>query len=250
MGYRLTPEELEEFQGMVRGGAFVGESVTVNFTTTKDFLAEVLPPCFDVPDEPTAVVAVGRSQHGDDLVFESSTIAVAAQFRDMLGVYDLTHVHTGDMGITFGRELWGESKKQGEISLDWAPPRLELATTRHGVTLAAGSAEFGDDLGPRVVEQTQFHLKAFPNTRLTGLEWDPIVFAMHATMHYESYYEGTGALTLGGSAADPCDTIPVVSVDGWSYGRPTSHFSHDKYPVPGGDSYLSYVLGRSYDFAG
>lgn len=250
MGYRLTPEELEEFQGRVRGGAFVGESITVHFTTTKEFLAEVLPPCFTVPDAPTGQVTFSRSQHGDDLVFASSTVAVAAQFEDTVGVYDLTHVHTGDMGITFGRELWGESKKLGEIAVDWQGSHLEAATTRHGTTLAAASADFGEDLGPRVVEQTQFHLKAFPNIHLDGLRWDPIVFAMHASTHFETYHEGTGTLTLDGSASDPVDTVAVVSVDRWVHGRSTSHFTQAQYPVAGSDDYLSYVLGRSYDFAG
>ncbi len=249
MGYRLTPEEVAGLQSHVQGARFVGEALSIDFTTTHEFLSSVLPPCFTVPEKPTGVIQFDAAV-GATMDFTSVTVWVSAMYGDIAGRYDLTYVHTGDMSVTFGRELWGEAKKSGEVEFNRDLPKVSGTASRGGKKLITATAELGDDLGPRDSVLTQLHLKAFPNHDATELEWDPIVFALTATTHYETYYEGEGTIDLLGSSADPCHEIPIESFDRWSFSRFSSTYEHAQYQVEGKDGYLPYVVGRSYDLAG
>ena len=249
MGYRLSDDEVARFQTRLKGTEYVGEALDIWFTTTHAFLEDILPPCFTVPEEPTGVVQFVHAA-GASLDFNSVTIYVAVQFGEIHGYYDLTMLLTGDMTITFGRELWGESKKRANIEFDHELPDVSAFAERNGTTLIKATGSFGEDLGPREVKDTNLHLKAFVNVGGTDLEYDPIMFVLTGTTRFETYHEGTGTLELASTSADPCGSIPIVSVDRYSFGRITATYTQTQYPIEGREGYLPYVIGRSYDLAG
>ncbi|MBD5829795.1 acetoacetate decarboxylase family protein [Janibacter melonis] len=247
MGYQLTSDEVAEFQGRLTGADYQVEGLDVWFTTTTEFLEEVLPPCFTAPQEPKGYVQLSGGVGAGMGEFSAATIYVAAHFGDVEGYYDLTMMLSGDMTVILGRELWGESKKRGEIELTVTQGRARGTATRGGVTVIDASGEIGEDQGPRDTVRHGMHLKAFLNSDATDLEYDPVVFVLTCTTHYETYHEGPATLTFASSPGDPCGSIPVVSVDRAVYGRRSATYAHARHGVEGREGYLPYVLGRSYD---
>jgi hypothetical protein len=249
MGYFKTAEDVQAFQTGLQGMQYDVEATEVAFTTTRDFLGEVLPPCFEVPDDPQCVVEF-VSADGRGRKFYAVTIYVSAKFGDILGWYDLTMLLTGDMTVTLGRELWGESKKRAKIAYESGLPNVRGYAERNGTRLIEiEGSDLGSDLGPRTSQRTCLHLKAFLNTDATDLEWDPIVFALSSTTKHHTYYEGTGTLRLQSTEADPCGTIPIVSVDKVTYGTSSVTYEHAQYQLPDRAGFLPYVIGRSYDLS-
>ena len=246
MGYRLTDDELMAFQAGVEGSIYTVIGMDVWFTTTREFLAEVLPPCFTVPDEPIGYVQFSAGE-GAGMGFHSVTIYVAAKFGEIEGFYDLTMVLSGDMTVILGREMLGESKKRAEFGFSAELPHVSGFAERAGTKIIQVAGEFGENLGTLDTVRNGMHLKAFLNTDATDLEYDPIVFVATCTTHYDSYYEGTGTLELTSTEGDPCGTIPIVSVDRAVFGKRSATYALSQHPIEGREGYLPYVIGRSYD---
>ena len=62
MSFVKTAEQVREIEDLMARGQFTTESVTVEFTTTKEFVRSVLAPCFEPADEPIAYANVSRWQ--------------------------------------------------------------------------------------------------------------------------------------------------------------------------------------------
>ena len=123
MGYCKTADEVKEFQDSIQGMQYDVESTEVYFTTTREFLSDVLPPCFEVPEKPEGIVEF-VSADGRGRLFYAVTIYVSVKFGDIMGWYDLSMLLTGDMTVTLGRELWGESKKRAKIGYESGLPTV------------------------------------------------------------------------------------------------------------------------------
>jgi hypothetical protein len=247
MGYVKTPEEIEDIQSLMQNISYEAEGLEVWFQTSPEFIASVLPPCFSPAAQARGFVQFGVSRSART-AFRSAAIYVLARFGDAEGWYHLTMVMTGDMPVTLGRELWGEAKKRGELTFDPQPPRITGYADRNGTRLIEVAAELGDDLGERDEVHTVLDLKAFPNGRVTDLDYDPIVFVAKASTHFYTYREGTATMKFQSSSEDPCGDIPILSVDKATYGRRTMRPTIDtEHRLVGREGYLPYLLGRSYD---
>ncbi|SKB08437.1 acetoacetate decarboxylase family protein [Aeromicrobium choanae] len=247
MSYVLTPSELETLQARVKGNPFDEHVLEVHFTTTREFLTEVLPPCFTVPEKATGFLQVGRATVSDRS-FHSSTIYLSALFEGRPVSYDVTMILNTDMGICFGREMDGECKKQGEIEFDDSQlPTVRGVTTRNGVALMEYVATLGENQGATVRRMHPAHLKAIPNSKFTGLYHHPILVTGDVETTYETFYTGTADLTFRSSETDPCGDIPIESVDEVTYGHGVARWSMGQHPLEDTGDYLPYVLGRSWD---
>ena len=246
MGYRLTDLELQDFQTAVKDPVFTSVGLDVWFTTTHDFLAEVLPPCFEVPDEPTGHVQFSTGE-GAGMPYYSATVYVGAKFGDIDGWYDLTMVLSGDMNIILGRELLGESKKRARFGMTTDLPTVTAFAERGGTKIIQVAGEFDGPATTHTSVKNRLHLKAFLNHNATDIEYDPIVVVGKTTTEYKSYRVGTGSIELASTAGDPCGSVPIVSVDKAEFGERVALFETSQHRVDGKEGYLPYVLGRSYD---
>lgn len=246
MGYRLTDLELKDFQSAVKDPVFSSLGLEVWFTTTREFLAEVLPPCFEVPDEPIGHIQFSTGE-GAGMPYYSATVYVAAKFGDIEGFYDLTMVLSGDMNIILGRELLGESKKRARFELSTDLPTVTGFAERGGTRIIQVTGEFGEPSQAEPSVKNRLHLKAFLNHNASDLEYDPIVVVGRTTTEYTSYYVGTGSIELASNPGDPCGSVPIVSVDRAEFGQRTVLFETSQHPAGSKEGYLPYVLGRSYD---
>jgi acetoacetate decarboxylase len=249
MGFVATPEEIARMRDVYSATWFTHDQLAVEFETTPEFVAEVLPPGIEPTERPLASAAVSRWQTEFGLTFDCGVISVEARRGGRTGAYLLSLLIDDDIGMVIGRELWGECKKLGTMGYFRDDPYVYGSGTRHGVKIMEIEAELGDDEGPTVAAGTAFELKGILNGDASAFEWDPAIVTVTNVKQHTSVRRGTGSLVLRGNGYDHFETIPVVSV-----GQATHTTGYSRYvaepaePAEGDpEQYLPYVIGRSWD---
>lgn len=246
MAYVRTAEEIDRIQALVRTARFALEGVSIEFETTKEFARSVLPPCLE-PVEARGVITVSRWQAGVCGEFESTAVMLNAKWREYVGTYFLTLIVSGDMPVTIGRELWGEPKKLGDSHLYRDGDDVYAYGERHGVRVVEIDASFDQDLGEQVIDSYALEVNGYLGHD-ASLAADPFVAAFLNARRFDSVRQGTGELTLTGTPFDPVDEIPIVAT-----GRALHYTGESVYTeaaretLPDRETYLPYILGRSYD---
>lgn len=259
MGYVKTPQELERFRALAdfrRGVSYCADVLSIAFTTTEEFVAEVLPPCFEPAGRPAAFASIGAWRklldgvpaRGEGAAFENAVVWIAARYGDVEGWYALTMIVSGDMPITLGRETTGEPKKRGRARLYRDGARVSGWAERAGTRLIEIDAELGPELGPAVEVERTLELKACLAPDAAGLQWDPLVTVLRVEHRHERRRAGAGTLRLRGTPVDPLDTIPVVSVGEATHSEGAATVAvESQTALPDGNRLLPWIVGRSYD---
>lgn len=246
MGYVRTAEEIDRIQAMTRRALFTLEGVSIEFETTPEFARSVLPPCLE-PDGARGVATVSRWQAGVCGEFESTAVMLNARWGQYVGTYFLTLIVSGDMPVTIGRELWGEPKKLGNTHLYRDGNDVYGYAERNGTRIVQIDASFTEDLGPQQVEGYALEVNGYLGHD-ASLVADPFVAAFLNTRKFDAVRQGTAELTFTGTEFDPVDEIPVLST-----GRALHYTGESVYEesaretIADRDTYLPYILGRSYD---
>ena len=248
MSFVKTKEELQEIQRILSEGRCTIEAVSIEFETTFEFLRSVLPPCFDLPETPTAIASISRWQSELCGEFDCGIISLKCRYKELEGTTMLVLIVSGDMPVTIGREMWGEAKKTGIAQVYMDGHEAYGFCERNGVRLIEIEARFGDDLGPSSSESYDFEIKAVPHSTGFGLQHDPILNCMKNQENLRVKREGKGTLKLNGTALDPLHTIPVMSVGTAYYTEGESSWTVPRLDVlPDRDAYLPFVYGQKFD---
>lgn len=257
VSFVLTDDELNHHEGpdAHRGIEFGIETLTVPFTTTPAFVAEVLPPCFSAAPEPTGSVVCANYRRSDGpgrpmVEFEMTAIYLDASYQGIPGLYSLVMLISDDMPVTTGREMLGEIKKHGETRIYGAGSVIYAYGERKGVRIVQVEADLGPDLGPSAAEYYGLELKACPTADLRGFDVPPTVVVMRNQDDYAVTRVGSAAITLSPNGYDPVESIPINAVGQATYSAGRSTFVLDSWaPIAGaGTEYMPIVLGRQYDF--
>lgn len=239
---------MARIQELLSTGRFQIDGLSIQFETTREFVCEVLPPCFEPVETPRGLARVSRWQSHVCGEFDTAIVGLMARYDNIEGFYTLLMVVSGDMPVTIGRELWGEVKKTGSARLHSNGSSMYGYAERNGSRIVEIEAELGQDLGPQSTDDLALEVKAFPSADGIGLQYDPVAVALCAHGSYASVREGAGTLTLTGTPWDPLDTIPVVSVGMARHVIGTSIYSCVRQDsLPNREAYLPYVYGRHYD---
>jgi acetoacetate decarboxylase len=248
MGFVKSDAEIEAIRAVIYPTHYEYEALVVQFETEPDFLREVLPPCFE-PSR-SSVVAKASVSRWQSLRsgFDCAMVDLPARCGDFEGWYHLTHLISGDMPVTVGREMWGEAKKRGEMHLELDGPRGHGWGERGGVRLIEIEADLGPERAGRENPQNRLELKAFLSSDGQGLQYDPIVLKIEQNEYIDRVWEGTATLTFRGTPADPTDTIPIVRVLGAAREIGTSTMGVlEEIRLEDRERYVPYVWGRAYD---
>ncbi|GEE00538.1 hypothetical protein nbrc107696_09840 [Gordonia spumicola] len=247
MGYVMSEASIAQFQETFRKAHFTLEGISIEFETTTEFARSVLPPDLE-PLGATGIASVGQWQCGISGEFESAAVALNVTWGEYTGTYYLTLFLSGDMPVTIGRELWGEPKKTGECRLYRDGDDMYGFGSRNGVRGIQIEAAFGPDLGPLELQSNSIEVGG-TMTHDAHFASDPWISVDRIERRFDGYREGTGTLTLTGTAWDPLDEIPIVSTGTARHFTGASTLETIvRQSVPGGrDAYLPYVLGRAYD---
>lgn len=248
MAYVKTPAEIAAMRPMFAKPKFLLDGLRIEFETSMDFIKSVLPPCLEAPAKPVALASVGRWQSWACGEFDTACIYVGARHKDIEGFYNLTMLVSGDMPITWGREVWGEGKKQATMGYHRDGGDFYGFGERNGVRLIEIEAEMGPDRGAGESISHSFEVKACPSADGEGLEYDPVLIVLKAHTRYTHLREGKGTLRLRSSVFDPCGTVPVEKLGAATHVNGESIYTVEAAtPQTDRAAYIPYIYGRNYD---
>ncbi len=246
MGYVKTAAEVAEIQAMLSPALFTIEGMSVEFETTPEFVASVLPPCFE-PASNKALATTSMWQSRVCGEFESAALMVYARYGTVVGTYFLTLIVSGDMPVTFGRELWGEPKKLGSARLYRDGDTMYGYGERNGTRLIEIESTFDRDLGPQTNSGHALEITG-PLSHRGELLADPVALVFSNDRRLDSVRAGMGTVTLTGTEFDPVGDVPVLSGGAaLHYTGEASYEQVSRTALADGDRFLPYILGRSFD---
>ncbi|MDX8237964.1 acetoacetate decarboxylase family protein [Acinetobacter pittii] len=244
-----TKEEIQQIQEVYNKGRCTIECLTIEFKTTSEFLKEILPPCFDMPDDPIGYVSVSRWQSELCGEYDCGIIAFNCKYKGQEGTTMLSLIVSGDLPVVIGREMWGEAKKSGNCMLYKDGNQIYAYAQRNGLRLIELEAEIDEVLEPQNLENYDFELKAFPHSSGFGLHKGSCVNIMKNEEKNVLRLRGQGHINLKGTDVDPYDLIPIVEVRDATYTEGLSNWT-----ISGVDELtfsdeelLPYIYGQKYD---
>lgn len=252
MGFVLTEEELSDLQARIHPSIYAYDSLGVNFSTDPQFARSVVPPCMEPDPNGGAYASVSwwTSETMPFPPFHCATVDLVVTCDGKPGRYNLAMYLSGDQAITYGREMWGEAKKAAEFRLDASEDWRTGTVTRGGVQLISIAAEFETDSGPTTTVADAFEIKSSVAADGRGIQFEPVLLTIHSESVLTRALVGRGTLTLGGTADDPLDTVPVRKIGTATFvSASTSSWTvTGQRQLHGKDIYAPYILGRNYDF--
>lgn len=249
MGFVKTPEEIARLERVLSEPRFVaGERLTVEFLTHPETYARLLPPPLEPAAVPLVVAGIGRWRSNCVGDYAGGSLSLAASYDGMEGGFAVAMWMDSEPAVAFGRDLFGEPKKQAASNLFRDGDRVHAWIERHGVRLVSIEGHLGDELGPGETERIAFNYRSRPAADGVGLDGPAVLTATRFQTTIRSRREGGGLVTLTGTPHDPVDEIEIVSVVRAEYQE------HDLVArcqpvatVPGAD-FLPYHYGRTDDF--
>ena len=250
MAYLKSAEDVAELKEFFARPGFVSESLTVEFTTTPEFVREVLPPCFEPVADPVGYVSIASYQSSGMGDFPCGWVFLAMSYQGTEGIFPIASYFGEATDITWIREVWGEPGKDSKTNLFADGDRRYGYSFRHGVRIIEAEVELGPEQvtdGPIDMPSHYFELKMTLSSRDGGLEFDPVVVQMDVDEQASSYRIGTGSFDLRNSPFDPLGEIPIVSVGEASWKVSTSRYGITRYDSQADrDTYLPWAYADRY----
>jgi acetoacetate decarboxylase len=212
MKFVLTHEEIQDFLKAFTPTFREARGLVTVLETTPEFVREVLPPPLEPGEAPMVGVVLVKS-----IPLNIMAVGVACRFGDIVGDYGLGMVLDADHPITYGRELWGEPKKLGEISLERVGDRAVGVVSRKGHEVFKVAAQIQEPVDPAGFSSADlFHFKYSIRPDATGIE-DARLVHIHMDNDVRSVEACAGEAAFGTSPNDLYGDIPVVGVKAMFY---------------------------------
>lgn len=246
MRFVKTPEEIARLRGIYQTPRFLNSRVlSVQFETDPAVIAALLPP----PLEPTArpLASVSVSEFGASNCvgpFNGASLNVAARYGDLEGMYCVAMPMSTDIAIMFGRELYGEPKKQARIRLERSGNHVTGTVERYGVTYIELHADLTDTGEPGRREGSTFHYKYLHSADGLGFDFDPLLVHIRTDSIFHKLERGAGEVIFRESVHDPVVDIPVVRVLGAAYTEGAVHTFGRTLTRVGPEAFLPYSFGK------
>ena len=196
--------------------------VAAVWETAPDAVAAVLPP----PLKPTGRPLVRVNISKVDLPgypLGAGSFAVAAAHDGVEGWYPLVMPMTHERALTGGREVFGEPKKLGEVTVERDGRTVRASLARHGIAFVEvrGTAD-GELPLPEPARKTDFYFKFLPAVDGSGFDADPVLVHCLRNERVRRLERVTGDVVLRESAYDPVADLPVRRLLGITIGEKTS----------------------------
>lgn len=240
-----SPEEVAAMQHCMQNPRFVNaEMLQIEFLTTEEIVARVLPPGLEPLEEPTAIAAVGRWQSDCVGNFAGGAIYIPCRVGEIVGAYTLAMYMDSDHSIIFGRDLFGEPKKLASADLRRRGTRMTGWIERGGTRLIDITADLTDSLPPTRGTRARFNIKATPSATGVGLEQDAIVTVADFEFDLWLNRGGSGTLRLGSTVHDPLDELEIVELRSAGYSEgDLAPKARPLITIPAAD-FVPYAFGR------
>jgi acetoacetate decarboxylase len=215
MTWVKTVEEIKAIENRLAASAFLdGRYLTLTFLTRPEFIAQVLPPPLTPASQP--LVSVGVATFGKSNcvgAFAGGAVNLLARYNNIEGEYCLAMPMSTDVAMIFGRELFGEPKKQARARLSLDGDIARGSVERFGIEYLSLEANLGDPVtitGPTHLRR--FHFKFMHAANGRGLEFDPILVMAEFRNELRLMRRGTGEVIFRRSHHDPVSEIEIVEL--------------------------------------
>jgi acetoacetate decarboxylase len=218
MAFVKTTAEIAAIEQVLQTPRFTNaRRAYLSFLTTAEFIEQVLPPGLSPGAAPMVTVTIG--EFGSNCVgdFAGATISMPARYGEVEAAYVLTMFMSTDHAIIFGRDLFGEPKKQAAIELKMTGNQLHGTVDRMGVRLIDLSLSLGEDSGPSRSQAATFNIKAQPSVDGHGLEADAVLTIAEFDNDLRLNRSAQGTLILAGTVHDPLHEIPIREIAAAGY---------------------------------
>ncbi|WP_251092813.1 acetoacetate decarboxylase family protein [Streptomyces sp. Caat 7-52] len=196
--------------------------VVAVWETDPDAVAAVLPPPLKPTARPLVRVTVSRVDlSGHPL--GAGSFAVAAAHGGVDGWYPLVMPMTRERALTGGREVFGEPKKLGEVTVERDGLVVQASMARHGIAFVEVRGAVSGPLPlPGPARRTDFYFKFLPAVDGDGFDGDPVL--VHCVRHEKvrRLERITGDVVLRESMYDPVADLPVRDLVEITIGEKTS----------------------------
>ncbi|MBS1843217.1 MAG: acetoacetate decarboxylase family protein [Actinobacteria bacterium] len=250
MAYLKEPQDIERLRECFARPRFVSQTLSIEFTTTREFAREVLPPCFDLAAEPLGYVSIAQYQSTGMGDFPCGWVHLMAKYGETEGIFPIASYFGDTTDTTWIREVWGEPGKAAKTAMFEDGDRRFAYSERKGVRIIEMEAELGAEqitAGPLEMPSNYFEVKLVLSARDGGLEFDPAVVVMDVEEEATSYRTGAGGFDLRGTPFDPLDEIPVVTVGEASWKVSSSRYEITAYDsLEDRDAYLPWAYADRY----
>lgn len=246
-----SAEYCEAIQKALSNPHWSRNSLCMDFETQPEFLRELLPPCFDMPDRPLGSVMIGKFQASIGGEYDAASISFQAKYKHINrdATYTVVLYISPDMPVIYGREFWGESKKLGIVQMYKCGSDIYAFAERNGTRLIEMEGTLGPDEGEQ--EGGPYYnltVKCTPHAQGFGFQSNPVALVKENLAHHYVRMQGQGKLILCGNSVDPLHEIPIVSAGPMIYTESQTESKIilcDQLEKP--ERYLPYFYGVAYD---
>ncbi|WOX25154.1 acetoacetate decarboxylase family protein [Streptomyces solicathayae] len=183
--------------------------VVAVWETDPDVVAAVLPPPLQPAERPLVRANISKVDL-PGYPLGAGSVAVAAAHGDQQGWYPLVMPMTHERALTGGREVFGEPKKLGEVTVERDGLVVRAALARHGIAFVeVRGAVSGPLPAPEPADKTDFYFKFLPAVDGSGFDDDPVL--VHCVRHEKvrKLERISGDVVLRESMYDPVADLPV-----------------------------------------
>lgn len=215
-----SPNQIKAIENALAAPAFLdGRSLTVTYLTRPEIIRELLPPPLEPAREPLVSVGVGTFGKSNCVgAFAGGWVDIAARYKGIEANYCLAMPMSTDVAIIFGRELFGEPKKQGRVQFEVDGDVARGSIDRLGKRYLSVEARLTENLPVSEPSRSgRFHFKFFHSADGRGLEFDPILVHAEFETRLRVRRHGPGKVTLQSSHHDPVTELEIVEPKGAVY---------------------------------
>ena len=253
MSWVKNAAEIRRIEDRLAAPAFLqGRFLTVTYLTRPEIVKQVLPPPLEPTAEPLVSVGVATFRSSNCVgAFAGGALCVRARYKDLEGEYCLAMPMSTDVAIIFGRELFGEPKKQGKVRLERDGDVMRGQISRLGVDYITVEARLTEDLpvsGPTYTDR--FHFKFMHAADGHGLEFDPILIHARFRNELKVMKRGTGRAILKRSHHDPLSEIEIVEPRAATYIEGDIYAKAQRLTTVDAQRFMPYAFQNIDDYAG
>lgn len=225
--------------------------LALQYLTRPEIVREILPPPLEPAAEPLVTVGIGTLGRSNCVgAFDGGMLCVRARYKDVAGDFCLAMPMSTDAAIIFGRELYGEPKKQARVQLKSEGDVVRASVERFGITYMSLEGRLTENLpihGPTYTDR--FHFKFMHAANGQGLEFDPILVHVHFTQHVQVHRRGSGKVIFKPSHHDPLSEIEVVELRGASYFEGNIHAEARRLATVEAARFMPYAFQNIDDYS-
>jgi acetoacetate decarboxylase len=252
-GWVKNPEQIRRIEERLAAPAFLqGKFLSVSFLTRPDFVRAVLPPPLEPGREPLVTVSVCTFGSSNCVgPFAGGVVDVSARYKGIEANHCLAMPMNTDVAIIFGRELFGEPKKQARVRLESDGDVVRGTIERFGIPYIQLEARLDENVrisGPTY--SGRFHYKFMHAANGRGLEFDPILVHAHFRNELKVSRRGKGKVTFKASPHDPLTEIEIVEMRDANYVEGDIYAEAKAIGTVSAAQFLPYAFQNIDDYAG